>query len=175
MSYQIEYLKGDLFTDYDISKKTVLVHGCNAQGVMGSGVAKTFKELYPEAFTKYVKDTMPIIYDRQHMVGTVSFYEQTDKLLLASAITQENYGKVDRRYVSYDGVNRACLTIFENAIKHKHEQIVFPLIGAGLGGGDWNVIRACINSAASESLLPPEIKLICFVQEQWMVNSYGKF
>ena len=174
MSYKINYIKGDLFNHYDRSKRTILVHGCNAQGVMGSGVAKIFKQMYPEAFLKYAKDAMPIAKSQREMVGSVSYYIQNDKLLLASAITQCNYGRDEKRYVSYDGINEAFLHIFEVAISEKYDQIVFPLIGAGLGGGDWKVISACINSAAIESMLPPEIKLICFVTEDWMVESYGK-
>lgn len=42
--------KMDLF---DAPKGSVLVHACNAQGVWGSGIAKTFREKFPEAFEKY--------------------------------------------------------------------------------------------------------------------------
>ena len=176
MSYKINYIKGDLFNDYDRGKKTILVHGCNAQGVMGSGVAKTFRQMYPEAYVKYVKDVTPISISKsqQEMVGIVSYHQQSNNLILASAITQCNYGRDEKRYVSYDGINLAFLDIFERAIKQAAWQIVFPLIGAGLGGGDWRVISACINSAAMEAMLPPEIKLICFVSEDWMVSAYDK-
>ena len=45
----IIYKKGDLLTtDADI-----IVHGCNCQGVMGSGVAKQIKEKFPNAYTIY--------------------------------------------------------------------------------------------------------------------------
>ncbi len=43
---KINYVNGDLFAT-DI--KTI-VHGCNAQGVMGSGVAKSIRENFPKAY-----------------------------------------------------------------------------------------------------------------------------
>ena len=32
----------------------VIVHGCNAQGVMGSGVAKQLRAKYPEIYVDYL-------------------------------------------------------------------------------------------------------------------------
>lgn len=46
---KIEYINGDLFS----TNVRTIAHGCNAQGVMGSGVAKIVKALYPEAFSEY--------------------------------------------------------------------------------------------------------------------------
>lgn len=156
----IEYRRGDLFKEYNPSRKTVLCHGANAQGVMNSGVAKTFHNMYPKAFNQYVTDIRD-----GYSLGSVSYFSVSDNLLLASAITQEYYGRRDYRYVSYDAVNQAFRKIYEDAIKYKYQQVIFPKIGAGLGGGDWNVIEACIISAHHESLVDPDkIQSICFVQ-----------
>lgn len=46
----IIYKKMNLF---DAPKGSVLVHACNAQGVWGSGIAKQFKEKFPESFEIY--------------------------------------------------------------------------------------------------------------------------
>lgn len=175
MSSEIKYKVGNLFTDYAPDKKTILVHGCNAQGVMGSGVARTFKDAYPAAFNTYCKDTHDTIRnERVGCVGTNSYYQFDPSLLLASAITQQYYGREEKKYVSYDAIFACFTDIFDVAISQKYEQVIFPLIGSGLGGGDWLVIEKIIKSAADASMLPGQIELICFVQEQWKAEAYDK-
>lgn len=154
----IEYRRGDLFNDYDKSLRTVLVHGCNAQGVMGSGVARIFRDKYPEAYDTYQHDILGGM-----CLGDISIHKVDKRLTLVSAITQEFYGRDGKRYVSYDAVNNAFLKVMDYAIIHGVTQIVFPKIGAGLGGGDWNIIEACIVSAHHEVMVG-DVKIICFTQ-----------
>lgn len=47
---QITYQKISLF---DAPQYSIIVHACNSQGVWGSGIAKPFKEKYPNAFEDY--------------------------------------------------------------------------------------------------------------------------
>jgi len=47
----IEHKIGDLFSNTE----GYIVHGCNAQGVMGSGVAKIVKDQYFDAFKRYAE------------------------------------------------------------------------------------------------------------------------
>jgi O-acetyl-ADP-ribose deacetylase (regulator of RNase III) len=139
MMYQ--EIKGDLFSiDCDY-----LVHGCNAQGVMGSGVAKTVKELYPNAFRVYKefcdstreKDRLGkiVISDEKHHITGKPFK-------LVNAITQLNFGKDGKRYVSYDAVG-SCFTYLSGIVEPK-SVVVLPKIGAGLGGGNWKTISQII-------------------------------
>jgi O-acetyl-ADP-ribose deacetylase (regulator of RNase III) len=60
---KIVYVPGDL-----LNGETMIVHGCNAQGVMGRGVAKEIKERMPWAYEAY---------RREHVK------DQIEKLLLA--------------------------------------------------------------------------------------------
>jgi O-acetyl-ADP-ribose deacetylase (regulator of RNase III) len=46
---KVEYVKGDLIQ----GKQAMIVHGCNAQGVMGAGVALAIKQRLPFAFEAY--------------------------------------------------------------------------------------------------------------------------
>jgi ADP-ribose 1''-phosphate phosphatase len=46
----LEYHTGDLF---DAPPHSVLIHSCNTQGKWGAGIARSFKEQYPEAFEAY--------------------------------------------------------------------------------------------------------------------------
>jgi len=45
----ITFVKGNLFE----SPAKVLVNTVNTVGVMGKGIAKTFKEIYPDMFKEY--------------------------------------------------------------------------------------------------------------------------
>ncbi len=48
----VTYAKMSLF---DAPKGSILAHGCNAQGVWGSGIAKPFKDKYPKSWEEYNK------------------------------------------------------------------------------------------------------------------------
>lgn len=143
---KIEYIKGDLFAT-DI---TTIVHGCNAQGVMGSGVAKIIREKYPKAYDRYRKE-----YElHNHLkLGHVIPVPCGDRVndpdnykIIVNAITQDFYGRDGTRFVSYDAVADAMTIINRFSEVYGITEVAMPLIGAGLGGGDWNVIAAIIES-----------------------------
>jgi O-acetyl-ADP-ribose deacetylase (regulator of RNase III) len=126
-------------------KEGILVHGCNAQGVMGSGIAKAIKDTYPQAFAAY-RET----YEKEGLhVGQVIWarISETPRLAVANAITQKFYGRDPTvRYVDYDAVKVAFEKIAVVAKKHGLT-VHYPRIGAGLGNGDWSVLSGIINQA----------------------------
>lgn len=136
----------------------VIIHGCNAQGVMGSGVALAIKEKYPDAYRVY-KD-----FEAKHglKLGSISLRgmqkhtkEVKQNLWIANAITQEFYGSDSTvQYVSYGSVHLA----FEKLHKHFPAEVPFhfPKIGAGRGNGDWLVISQLIELAC------PYRELVCW-------------
>jgi O-acetyl-ADP-ribose deacetylase (regulator of RNase III) len=126
----IEYVKGNLFDTHC----NVIVHGCNAQGVMGSGVAKIIRDQYPEAYQTYKRSKLSL--------GSVSKASSNGKIIV-NAITQQYYGRDAIRYVSYDAISEVFVQINHS---FKNQEIAMPQIGAGLGGGDWSVISAIIES-----------------------------
>ena len=128
---KIKYIWGDLLE----AEQKVIVHGCNAQGVMGSGVALAVKNKYPEAFRMYRNNS-------RHL-GDTGSYEYKNRIVV-NAITQEFYGRDGKRYVSYDALAEAMRTL--NIKYLKLGEIAMPLIGCSLGGGDWNVASAIIES-----------------------------
>lgn len=143
---KIEYRSGDMFS----APECFLVHGCNAQGVMASGVAKAMRTIYPEAFTAYIRAY-------RHLglkLGEIIWADcKQDGRIIANAITQNKYGRDGARYVDYDAVRKVMGEIntfcgnsgFEPAtIKNPISSAVMPLIGAGFGGGEWSVISAII-------------------------------
>ncbi len=134
---KIEYRKGNLF-ETDILH---IVHGCNAQGVMGSGVAKIVKEQYFDAYKFYAEQ-----YDEAGLkLGDVQFVPANGKVIV-NAITQENFGRTGAKFVDYNAVAN-CMKTINKVLKLSGEtQVAMPQIGAGLGGGDWSVIASIIES-----------------------------
>jgi len=122
----------------------IIVHGCNAQGVMGSGVAKAIREKYPKAYDAYrLWHEMDFL-----KLGRCCPLFVTKELIVCNAITQDRYGTDGKQYVNYD----ALRTCFADVARYARapetpicfKDIHFPLIGCGLGGGDWKVIEPII-------------------------------
>jgi O-acetyl-ADP-ribose deacetylase (regulator of RNase III) len=138
---KIEYRKGNLF-DTDI---THIAHGCNAQGVMGSGVARIVKEQYFDAYRFYAE---------QHSkhglaLGDVQFVPANGKVII-NAVTQNLFGKTVNRYVDYEAVADCMYAINQQLSLIGETHVAMPQIGAGLGGGDWSVIAAIIESEITD-------------------------
>ena len=113
------------------------MHGCNAQGVMGSGVAKAIRDAWPVVFEEYKKE-----YNKNGLeVGKNYYVEVDDSLTIVNAITQEFYGKEPKRYAEYSSV-KLCLQ--EAACLYK--RIAIPQIACGLGGLEWPVIKSIIKT-----------------------------
>lgn len=134
MALKIE--SGDVFNAlyYKAEKDepVIFVHGCNAKGVMGSGVAALVKKLYPHAYNHYKREYDDFGFD----LGNVQFCIHKDtSVVVVNAITQKNYGKDGKLYVSYDAVIKALEDVAKYAKSH-NLPVYLPMIGGGLGGGD---------------------------------------
>jgi O-acetyl-ADP-ribose deacetylase (regulator of RNase III) len=131
----------------------VFVHGCNAQGVMGSGVAKEVKAKYPKAFESYAA-----AHARHALkLGTQTSVEVRPNFWIVNGVTQEFYGREPGRvYVNYDAVRH----VFREAgrlAEEKNLPLLFPLIGCGLGGGDWARVTQII-----EEVVPTTVRKVLF-------------
>ena len=120
-----------------------IAHGCNARGVMGSGVALAVKRKYPGAYEDYMTE-----YNKAGLkLGMVYPYMPSTELVIWNAITQEGFGQPTRN-CSYDAI-QTCFEDINHAVGQTGEigvvkEIHIPFIGAGLGGGSWNIIKAII-------------------------------
>ena len=123
----------------------IIVHGCNCQGVMGGGFALEVKNRFPLAYHEY---------DKVHRtnglkLGEICFAEVAPNKFIINANTQEGFGG-SRRNVSYDAVADCFSEVYRFAkVIEQHRgvklDVIFPAIGAGLGGGDWKIISAIID------------------------------
>jgi len=141
----MKQVKGDLIKLAQAGEFDVIVHGCNCFNTMGSGVARAIRSNFPQAY-KADQDTKRG--DREKL-GKITFsleydlsVEPVKSLAVVNAYTQYNYGKAKRQYVDYDAV-RSCFKEIKTTFSG--HRFGFPLIGAGLGGGDWDVIARIID------------------------------
>lgn len=149
----IKYKKGNLL---DVTGE-VIIHGCNAQGVMGSGVALAVKKKYPEAFEEYRKYCAGL--SPHYIMGDiVEYYHEESGTSILNAITQHLYGTSGAKYVSYDAIDQVFAQI--KGIYLPDTPIHLPKIGAGLGGGDWGIISTII-----EKRLKDFTDVTCWVLE----------
>jgi O-acetyl-ADP-ribose deacetylase (regulator of RNase III) len=144
----------------------ILVHGCNAQGVMGGGIAKEIKAKWPENYEAY--RILCSIIPQSEILGkvcthTVKYADQcinqtsTEPLIMvANGITQLNYGRDGKKYVSYKAVQEVFDTAVALGFYHKMP-VHYPLIGAGLGGGDWAIIAEIIDTCFAKHPEVPQI------------------
>ena len=123
-----------------------IVHGCNAQGVMGSGVALAVKNKYPSAYRDYRS-----IYEEDGLtLGDAYPYVPIAGLVIWNAITQDGYG-LPTRNCSYDAI-QTCFEKIDNAVTSYSvipQEIHIPMIGAGLGGGNWEIIKTIIEQTVT--------------------------
>ena len=135
---KIRYVTGDLLQ----APEQYLLQGCNAKGVMGSGVAKLIRNKWSKAYDDY-----RVAYDSYGLpLGSIVPSKQPDGKIILNAITQETYGRTDV-HVSYWAVANVMHQLNRWADKELKD-VAMPAVGAGLGGGDWNVIEAIIENEA---------------------------
>lgn len=132
----LQFVEGNLL---DVSEGYVM-HGCNAQGVMGSGVAKQLRDKYPRIYRDYVAGLETVRYNRGNPLGEVFVSYITPKLFVCNAITQEFYGRDAKQYVDYGAIDRATEYVVQLARRDQSPVFIPDLLGAGLGGGNRDII-----------------------------------
>ena len=153
----IKYVKGDLFST-DIK---CIAHGCNTAGVMGSGVAAVVKKKFPNTFKAYEVECMvpsdyvgiiDLAHHRASLLGKTVVWSEKNYVIF-NMFTQGDWSRAygtDHRYVSYDAVQE-CFEAANNLIKKDEDKrLAIPMIGAGLGGGDWDIIEKIIEKSCPD-------------------------
>jgi len=131
----IKYVKGDLIRDAE-RDFDVIAHGCNCWCTFGAGIALNVKNTYPRA---YDADTATA-YGDSDKLGTYTMWENDDITIL-NLYTQWNYKGSNGVKADYDAI-RNCMILIKEDFGGK--KIGLPLIGAGLAGGDWDIISKII-------------------------------
>lgn len=121
----------------------IIVQQVNAQGAMNSGVAKAIRQKYPVVYEVYSNTVHPgNDYGLSHM-GRMIPVKINEDLYVANIVGQQFYGKDKKKYTSYDALDTGFKAIAE-IMKSDDFPIHVPLIGSGLGGGHWPVVKQII-------------------------------
>ena len=114
-------------------------HGCNCFCTMGAGIAAHVKRIFPEAYALDRKTKK----GDQKKLGTIGICEIGDNKILINAYTQFDFWKPGRR-ADYKAIEKCFDLIGAEMLSRGLVHLVIPKIGAGLAGGDWNVIEDII-------------------------------
>lgn len=124
----IEYIEGDIFD----SPAQVIVNTVNTVGVMGKGLALSFKKRYPDMFESYKK----VCEKHQLTIGKLMLYQEADHWILLFP-TKENWRNPSKLEYIEKGLMKFVSTYAEKHIT----SIAFPKLGCGNGELDWDLVR----------------------------------
>jgi O-acetyl-ADP-ribose deacetylase (regulator of RNase III) len=134
----IKYIDGDLLKLADEGMFDVIAHGCNCQNVMGSGIAPQIKAKYPEAYEADCKTTSGDITKLGTITHTINTTPTVVNIYSQFDTKGRRQGKID---LDYDALRSG---LQEVKVKFSGKRIGMPKIGAGLAGGDWDIIEGII-------------------------------
>ncbi len=124
----IEYIEGDIFE----SPAQVIVNTVNTVGVMGKGLALSFKQRYPKMFEQY-----KIACEKKLLtIGKLMLFYEADHWLLLFP-TKENWRNPSKLEYIEKGLMKFVQTYAEKNIS----SIAFPRLGCGNGELDWNEVK----------------------------------
>lgn len=131
----MNYINGDLIQLANQGLFDVIGHGCNCFHSFGAGIAKSIKEAFPESHLADQRSR----YGDKNKLGTYTHVDYGN-LIVLNLYTQFKYTstQVD---VDYAAV-RNCMKLIKQ--RYPGRKIGLPMIGAGLAGGDWNIISKII-------------------------------
>ena len=120
-------VSGDLFDNAHGVR--AFAHGCNCQGSMGAGVARTFRARYPEMYEGYRRRCKAE--PRRFNLGDCWLWKADDRPWVFNLGTQEGYW---RARASYEAIEEALRAMREQADSEGITSIAMPRIGVGYGG-----------------------------------------
>ena len=133
-------ITGNLITLVQEGNFDIIVHGCNCFNTMGAGIAKEIKERLTDAW-KIDQTTKSGDINK---LGNFTFVHYPE-FLVFNCYTQYRYGKNhddgDEKPIDYEAIT-LCLRKINHLYPGK--RIGLPLIGCGLAGGDWNIVKKII-------------------------------
>ena len=139
----MKLVKGDLLALGKANEFDIIVQGCNCWNVMGSGIAKSIREQFPDA---WLADQETLAGDRNKL-GCYTI-GMAGRLVIINAYTQFNTAKYSGEdvfeYKSFE------LVLDKLAKRFDKYRIGLPMIGRGLAGGDPERIIPLIEDFSSK-------------------------
>ena len=118
------------YVDFSLfeSPAKVLVNTVNTVGVMGKGIAKEFKRIYPEMFREYQD-----LCDRNMLSIGELLLHKTDHKWILNFPTKTTWRRPSKQEYIDEGL-RKFVQIYQDA---KITSVSFPMLGCGNGELDW--------------------------------------
>lgn len=139
----IEEVRGNILN----VTRGIIVHGCNATAGEVSGLAAQVFAAYPEAQVAHNNLAMSERF-ASLVLGKISVFSPNAGLYIVNAITQSAPGggslSYDAMIKCFDKVKLLAADYAESQRYNGNLPIVLPRIGAGIAGGNWNIIRTII-------------------------------
>ena len=137
-------VEGDLIALAKEGKFDVITHGCNCMCTMGAGIAPQMAKAF--GVDQYSLESSAHVGD-MNKLGQIEWYVEREGPIpfVVNSYTQYNYGRnhADGDATPFDYVAfTLCMRKMNHIFKGKH--IGMPKIGAGLAGGDWELIQQII-------------------------------
>lgn len=133
----IEFVSGDLFAN--AHGVEAFAHGCNCQGSMGAGVARGFRDRYPEMYEQFRLRCKAD--PRQFNLGDAWLWKNEGQTSVFNLGTQEKFWHAR---ASYEAVEEALVTMREQADAECITSVAIPRIGVGYGGLSWKKVRVIV-------------------------------
>lgn len=146
----LKYKVGDLIKAVQDGEVNVFGQGCNCFTTMGSGIAPLIKEAFPKMYAADLKTqkgdkaklgTYTMAFLKDGTVAGFNLYSQYGCRGRKQGIRDLDYNAL---YDALVQMKKALQSFTDGSVADY--KIGFPKIGAGLAGGDWNVIEAMIKS-----------------------------
>lgn len=137
--------KGDIFKIPGVGS---YAHGCNCAGAMGAGIAVQFRHKYPEMYRQYKAACA----DGSFKPGDVFDYDYGGAHVynLGTQITW-------RTRATLENIEASVGRMLDLAARDGVDRIAMPAIGAGLGGLEWEDVKAVIDRVSTRR---PDVELV---------------
>ena len=147
----LKHTKGNLLDLAEKGEFDIIVHGCNCQNTMGSGIAAEIRERYPDAYDADSRMDQEFGKNYRYLklgnYSEVKVYAKVGKFSIINAYTQFNFAPRDVDHFEYDSFKLILQKLYQF---YGNYDFGFPYIGMGLAGGDKDRIIAMLEDFAEK-------------------------
>lgn len=147
----LTFTKGDMFkVSVDIRVNTI-----NCVGVMGAGIALTFKKRYPDMFNEYKREcNLGLVHP-----GQLYIWKPSANDWIINFPTKRHWRQPSR----YEDIESGLVALHTYLAPLGNVRVALPALGCGHGGLNWNRVSQMI----SEYLSDLEAEILVFVPRNY--------
>ena len=139
----MKHFRTDLIALAQAGKIDILIHGANCQNTMGKGFAKLIKETWPEAYEADLQTTR----GDSRKLGKFSYAKvkvgMSGKTMIIINLYTQFHWYGEGLKTDYNAIHEGLRNV-KKYFGGKNSRFAMPMIGCGLGGGDWNIVKSII-------------------------------